>query len=108
MRLIVWDWRLAIMPAAHSLGTGSCWLNQLPGLTHMPMIRELLTDLEIPDYTPNHADESGKRSSCIIHFFLYVRPHNLPVQGKFHQPSTRHKKSFFCQIASEDHLLLYR
>lgn len=28
---------------------GSCWLNQLPGLTHMPLIRELLTDLDIPE-----------------------------------------------------------
>lgn len=30
-----------MMLAAHSLGIGSCWLNQLPGLTHMPIIREL-------------------------------------------------------------------
>lgn len=37
-----------MMLAAHSLGIGSCWLNQLPGLTHMPLIRELLTELEIP------------------------------------------------------------
>lgn len=38
-----------MMLAAHSLGIGSCWLNQLPGLTHMPLIRELLTDLAIPE-----------------------------------------------------------
>jgi len=38
-----------MMLAAHSLGIGSCWLNQLPGLTHMPMIRELLTKLGIPE-----------------------------------------------------------
>ncbi|MBP1671172.1 MAG: nitroreductase [Bacteroidetes bacterium] len=38
-----------MMLAAHSLGIGSCWLNQLPGLTHMPIIRELLTDLDIPE-----------------------------------------------------------
>ena len=38
-----------MMLAAHSLGIGSCWLNQLPGLTHMPLIRELLTDLDIPE-----------------------------------------------------------
>lgn len=38
-----------MMLAAHSLGIGSCWLNQLPGLTHMPMIRELLTELDIPE-----------------------------------------------------------
>jgi nitroreductase len=37
-----------MMLAAHSLGIGSCWLNQLPGLTHMPLIREFLTDLDIP------------------------------------------------------------
>jgi len=37
-----------MMLAAHSLGIGSCWLNQLPGLTHMPLIRELLTDLDVP------------------------------------------------------------
>jgi nitroreductase len=34
--------------SAHSLGIGSCWLNQLPGLTHMPLIRELLSDLDVP------------------------------------------------------------
>lgn len=34
--------------AAHSLGIGSCWLNQLPGLTNMPLIRELLSDLDVP------------------------------------------------------------
>jgi nitroreductase len=38
-----------MMLAAHSLSIGSCWLNQLPGLTHMPLIRELLTDLDIPE-----------------------------------------------------------
>lgn len=37
-----------MMLAAHSLGIGSCWLNQLPGLTHMPLIRELLSDLDVP------------------------------------------------------------
>lgn len=37
-----------MMLAAHSLGIGSCWLNQLPGLTHMPQIRELLDELGIP------------------------------------------------------------
>lgn len=37
-----------MMLAAHSLGIGSCWLNQLPGLTHMPLIRELLDKLGIP------------------------------------------------------------
>lgn len=37
-----------MMLAAHTLGIGSCWLNQLPGLTHMPLIRELLSDLDVP------------------------------------------------------------
>ena len=37
-----------MMLAAHSLGIGSCWLNQLPGLIHMPLIRELLSDLDVP------------------------------------------------------------
>jgi nitroreductase len=37
-----------MMLTAHSLGIGSCWLNQLPGLTHMPQIRELLDELGIP------------------------------------------------------------
>lgn len=44
------DCALAIgnmMLAAHSMGIGSCWLNQLPGLTHMPLIRELLNDLAV-------------------------------------------------------------
>lgn len=38
-----------MMLAAHSLGIGSCWLNQLPGLTHLPLIQKLLTELGIPD-----------------------------------------------------------
>ncbi|MBR0596991.1 nitroreductase family protein [Sinanaerobacter chloroacetimidivorans] len=38
-----------MMLAAHSLGVGSCWLNQLPGLTHMPVIRQLLNELDIPE-----------------------------------------------------------
>lgn len=37
-----------MMLAAHSLGIGSCWLNQLPGLTHMPLIHKLLSDLDVP------------------------------------------------------------
>lgn len=37
-----------MMLAAHSLGIGSCWLNQLPGLTHTPQVRELLDELGIP------------------------------------------------------------
>ncbi|EGO62484.1 nitroreductase family protein [Acetonema longum] len=39
-----------MMLAAHSIGIGSCWLNQLPGLTHLPLIRELLTDLDVPEH----------------------------------------------------------
>ncbi len=38
-----------MMLAAHSLGIGSCWLNQLPGLSNMPLIRKLMDDLGIPD-----------------------------------------------------------
>lgn len=38
-----------MMLAANSLGIGSCWVNQLPGLTHMPLIRELLTEFGVPD-----------------------------------------------------------
>lgn len=38
-----------MMLVAHSLGIGSCWVNQLPGLTHIPLIRELLTELDIPE-----------------------------------------------------------
>ncbi len=37
-----------MMLAAHFLDIGTCWLNQLPGLTHMTLIRELLNDLDIP------------------------------------------------------------
>lgn len=38
-----------MMLAAHSLGIGSCWLNQLPGLTHLPLIQKLLKELGLPD-----------------------------------------------------------
>lgn len=37
-----------MMLAAHSLGLGSCWLNQLPRLSNFPRMREFLTQLEIP------------------------------------------------------------
>ncbi len=37
------------MLAAHSLGIGSCWLNQIPGFAHMPPIHELFAELKIPD-----------------------------------------------------------
>lgn len=37
-----------MMLAGQSLGISSCWLNQLPGLTHMPLIRNLLNELDIP------------------------------------------------------------
>ncbi len=39
-----------MMLAAHSFGIGSCWLNHLPGLTHHPVIRSLMTELDIPDH----------------------------------------------------------
>jgi nitroreductase len=38
-----------MMVAAHSLGIGSCWVNQLPGMTNMPLIMELLRELDIPE-----------------------------------------------------------
>lgn len=46
------DCALAIgnmMLAAHDLGIGSCWLNQLPGMTHQPVIRALMDRLDIPE-----------------------------------------------------------
>lgn len=38
-----------MMLAAHSLGIGSCWINQLAGLTRLPLIRELMDSLSIPE-----------------------------------------------------------
>ncbi|MEL7610303.1 MAG: nitroreductase family protein [Bacillota bacterium] len=38
-----------MMMAAHSLGIGSCWLNQLPGNTNAPHIRGVLTELGVPE-----------------------------------------------------------
>lgn len=38
-----------MMLAAHSLGLGSCWLNQLPGNTKGRHIRALLAELGVPD-----------------------------------------------------------
>lgn len=38
-----------MMLAAHSLGIGSCWFNSLPRMTHHPFVRQLLTELEIPE-----------------------------------------------------------
>lgn len=38
-----------MMLAAHSLGIGSCWFNSLPRMTNHPLVRELLTELEIPE-----------------------------------------------------------
>lgn len=46
------DCALAIgnmMLAAHSLRIGSCWLNQLPRLSEMPLIRNLMKELSIPE-----------------------------------------------------------
>jgi nitroreductase len=37
-----------MMLAAHSIGIGSCWLNQLPGMAQLPTIQELLSELDIP------------------------------------------------------------
>lgn len=38
-----------MMLAAHSFGIGSCWLNHLPGLTHHPVIRSMMKELDIPN-----------------------------------------------------------
>lgn len=35
--------------AAHSLGIGSVWINQLQGICHEPRIRSILKKLQIPD-----------------------------------------------------------
>lgn len=37
-----------MMLAAHSLGIGSCWLNQIAQLTHLAPIREIMDTLKIP------------------------------------------------------------
>ncbi len=37
-----------IFLAAHSLGIGSVWINQLNGISDRPAVRELLTELSIP------------------------------------------------------------
>lgn len=59
-----------MMLAAHSLGIGSCWVNQLPGLSHMPLIRDLLNDLDVPEnhivygsVVMGYAAEENKTSS---------------------------------------------
>lgn len=38
-----------MMLAAHSIGIGSCWVNQLPGMAQLPTIQELLSELDIPE-----------------------------------------------------------
>lgn len=38
-----------ILLTASSFGIGSCWLNQLPGLTDMALVRELMDSYGIPD-----------------------------------------------------------
>lgn len=38
-----------MMLAAHSMGIGSCWLNQLPRLSNIHEIKDLLIELEIPE-----------------------------------------------------------
>ena len=38
-----------IMLAAHAYGIGSCWINQLPGMTQLPQIRALLKELGLPE-----------------------------------------------------------
>ena len=38
-----------MMLAAHSMGIGSCWLNLLPGMAGLPIIRNLMTELGLPE-----------------------------------------------------------
>ncbi len=38
-----------IFLAAHSMGIGSVWINQLQGICHDPQIRSVLKELQIPD-----------------------------------------------------------
>lgn len=38
-----------IFPAAHSLGIGSVWINQLQGICDEPGIRSVLREFQIPD-----------------------------------------------------------
>jgi nitroreductase len=38
-----------IMIAAHSLGIGSVWINQLQGISFVPQIREILSQMEVPE-----------------------------------------------------------
>ncbi|MDR0903252.1 MAG: nitroreductase [Ruminococcus sp.] len=37
-----------IMIAAHSLGIGSVWINQLQGISFVPEIRSILTEMQVP------------------------------------------------------------
>jgi nitroreductase len=37
-----------IMIAAHSLGVGSVWINQLQGISFVPEIRAILTEMSVP------------------------------------------------------------
>ena len=66
-----------MMLAAHSIGIGSCWLNQVPRLSEHELMRELLTELEIPqDHTvygsvvlgyPNGKERSAAPRKDVIH-----------------------------------------
>ncbi len=38
-----------LMLAAHAYGIGSCWLNQVPGMTQLPPIKALLRELGLPE-----------------------------------------------------------
>ena len=38
-----------LMLAAHAYGVGSCWLNQVPGMTQLPPIKALLRELGLPE-----------------------------------------------------------
>ena len=75
-----------IFLAAHSLGIGSVWINQLQGICDEPSIREILNDFGIPaDHIVygmaalGYADDvkaekkADRKSSCsgIDRYFLY-------------------------------------
>ena len=38
-----------VMLAARAFGIGSCWINQLPGMTQLPQIKALLKELHLPE-----------------------------------------------------------
>ncbi len=67
--------------AAHSLGIGSVWINQLKGICDVPAVRKVLNEINIPgDYVSygiaalgyNAADDKGKieKTDGVIEYYL--------------------------------------